>query len=71
MEKERIMAVVNKYLEEAKESYDVWLNEYDRTGSAVSEEQLAQSRTKLRLIENLINDINYVLHLDPDKRYDE
>lgn len=71
MEKERIMAVINKYLEDAKDSYNVWLNEYDRTGSVVSEEQMLQSRQKITLLENMINDINYVLHLDPDKRYDE
>lgn len=71
MEKERILAVINKYLEDAKDSYNVWLNEYDRTGSDVSEEQMLQNRQKITLLENMINDINYVLHLDPDKRYDE
>ena len=66
------LGVVLKYYKEIKESYNIWLNEYDKTSSVTSEEQLLQSKQKMLLLESIIEDIKkFMTPLDPDKRYDE
>ena len=68
----KAIGVLLKYYKEIEDSYNIWLEEYDKTSSITSEEQLLQTKQKMILLSRIIEDIQKCLiPLDPDKRYDE
>ena len=67
----KAIGVLLKYYKEIEDSYNIWLEEYDKTSSITSEEQLLQTKQKMILLQSIIEDIQKYMVLDPDKRYDE
>ena len=54
---EKAIKVINYYLEEAKESYNTWLMEYDRTESSISEDKLLEYKQQIILLESILRDL--------------
>ena len=54
---EKAIRVIQEYLEDIKEKYNIWLMEYDRTASQISEDKTTEYRLQIILLESILEDI--------------
>ena len=54
---EKAIQILQDYLNEAKESYNIWLVEYDRSDSTLAEEKMLEYKGKVILLEEILRDL--------------